>query len=348
MRVALLFPHDPLARPPGIDLARLLALTGGLRAQGVAADIVAPVSRAQHLQGLPVLPLAALRGSPSYDLIKTCYHQAIFLAGDFQGPLVARLVRVVDEHRPARDRLHRQSLLRAQQVISGRAQALAFNNPQNQQRWRRLYGPRLPSVLTPTGCPPRLPTLGHDPFDPGLPAVVYAGSLASPRQVGLLNRVARGLRGQAGVHLVGRNKSALYGSPRRLSPLVRDHGEKPPRAVWDYLRWAAAGLALAVGPEPFDNDSSKAVHYLRAGLPLVCEAPILQGPLAQGLGLGQVRAYNDAPGLVEALREVLRHPPGQGRRRAAASHMARHCAWPLTIRAYVELFAALLGKKPRP
>lgn len=346
MRVALLFPHDPLTRPPGIDLARLLALAGGLRAQGVAADIVAPVARARRLNGLPVLPLAALRGSPAYDLVKTCYHQAIFLADGFQGPLVARLVRVVDQRRPARDRDQRERLLLAQRLISQRAQALAFNNRENQRRWHRLYGPRLPMVLTPTGCPRRLPALGPNPFDPDLPAVVYAGSLASSRQVVLLNRLAQDLRGQARVHLVGRNKSALYGGARRLSPLVRDHGEKPPGLVWDYLRWASAGLALAVGPEPFDNDSTKAVHYLRAGLPLVCEAPILQGPPARDLGLGRLCSYNDAPALVEALRELLRDPPSPGRRRAVRAYTARHFAWHNTARVYVELFASLLGERP--
>ncbi|MBI5521388.1 MAG: hypothetical protein HY910_02080 [Desulfarculus sp.] len=346
MRVALLFPHDPLARPPGIDLARLLALTGGLRAQGVETDIVAPVGRARRLQGLPVRPLAALRGAPAYDLVKTCYHQAIFLADGYTGPLVARLVRVVDQRHPTRDRRQREQLLLAQELISQRAQALAFNNPQNQRRWRRLHGPGLPSVLTPTGCPTRLPALGLNPFGQDMPAVVYAGSLASPRQVAILNQVAQGLRGQAQVHLVGRNKSALYGSARRLSPLVREHGEKPPRLVWDYLRWASAGLALAVGPEPFDNDSSKAAHYLRAGLPLVCEAPILQGPLVRGLGLGKVCPYHDAPGLVEALRGILRDPPSPGRRRAVRAYMARHYAWPMMVRAYVELFASLLGERP--
>lgn len=346
MRVAILFPHDPLARPWGIDLARLLALTKGLRAQGIEAEIVAPVGRDARLCGYPVRPLAALRDAGAYDLVKTCYHQGVLLAGDFQGPLVARLVRVVDQRRPARDGRQRERLLLAQRIASQRAQALAFNNRENQQRWRRLHGARVPSLLTPTGCPERLPPLGPDPFEPDLPSVVYAGSLASPRQVDLLNRLAQGLRGQARVHLVGRNKSALYGRERRLSHLVREHGEKPPAQVWDYLRWAAAGLALAVGPEPFDNDSSKVTHYLRAGLPLACEAPILQGRLATDLGLGLVRPYRDAAGLAEALREILRRPPGPGRRRAAAFHMARHHGWPRVARTYAELFASLLGKRP--
>jgi glycosyltransferase involved in cell wall biosynthesis len=351
MRVALLFPHDPRGRPPGIDLVRLTALAAGLRARRVEADILAPVPRETRLQGLPVLPLAALKDPRAYDLVKTCYHQAIFLAEGFKGPLVARLVRVVDERHPRRDQPRRAELLRAQRVISQRAQAVAFNNRENLERWQRLYGEHLPGVLTPTGCPARLPPLGPNPYAPGRPAVVYAGSLASPRQVGMLNRVAQALgslHSQAQVHLLGRNKSGLYGRRARLSPLVVDHGEKPPREVWNYLRWATAGLALAVGPEAFDNDSSKALHYLRAGLPLVCEEPILQGPLAQDLGLGRVSPYGDEAGLAQALADLLRDPPAPGRRRAARARMAREHGWGNTVEVYLELFARLLGGGSAP
>ncbi len=159
-----------------------------------------------------------------------------------------------------------------------------------------------------------------------------------------LNRLAAALAGRARIHLVGRNKSGLYGRLRRLSPLVADHGEKPSRAVWDYLRWAEAGLALAVGPEPFDNDSSKVLHYLRAGLPVACEAPILQGSLAAGLGLGRVAPYADPAGLAAALGELLANPPSPARRGRARRIMARDHAWGRTVTAYLELFARLTGR----
>ncbi len=348
MKVALLFPHDPRVRSPGIDLVRLLALASGLRARGVEADIVAPVVRAGHLEGLPVLPLEALQGRRAYDLVKTCYHQSIFLAEGFEGPLVARLVRVVDERHPARDQGQRDNLLRAQLAISRRAQAVTFNNRENRERWSLLYGRGLPCAIAPTGCPARLPALGPNPFDRRRPAVIYAGSLASSRQVTMLNRVARALEGQAQVHLLGRNKSGLYGRRRRVSALVKDHGEKPPREVWTYLRWAAAGLALAAGPEPFDNDSSKVTHYLRAGLPVACEAPILQGPLTQRLGMGRITPYNDTAGLAEALGELLVNPPGPARVRSARTYMARHHGWGDTVQTYIGLFEGLLGERQRP
>lgn len=347
MRVGLLFPHDPRARPPGIDLVRLLALGRGLRALGMQADVLAPVARAGRWRGLPLLPLAALREARAYDLVKTCYHQAVFLAEGYAGPLVARLVRVVDERHPARDARRRAELLRAQEIVAMRAQAVALNNPENLQRWRGLYGEGPPALLAPTGCPARLPALGPDPFGLARPAVVYAGSLASPRQAAMLGRVALALGGRARVHFAGRNKSGLYGHRVALPPLVIDHGEQPPRRMWDFLRWADAGLVLAVGPQAFDNDSSKALHYLRAGLPLVCEAPVLQGPLAEGLGLGRIRAHSDAAGLAEALAGLLAAPPGPGRRRAAQAHMARQHGWERTVRAYAGLFARLAGAGPR-
>ncbi len=315
MRVALLFPQDPRGRPPGIDLVRLGALAGGLRSRGVAAEIVAPVARAGRFFGVPLRPLAALGAAPGYDLVKACYHQAVFLAGDYRGPLVARLVRVVDGRHPARDRGRRAELRAAQEAIRRRAQAVAFNNPENLDRWQRLYGSSPPGVLAPTGCPERLPPRGPDPFG-GHPAVVYAGSLASPRQVDQLNRLAAALAGRARIHLVGRNKSGLYGRLRRLSPLVADHGEKPSRAVWDYLRWGRGRRPWRWVPSPRQRQLQS------VALPPGRAAGGLRGAHPPGLPggrprLGRVAPYADPAGLGPALGELwpTRPPrPGAGGR----------------------------------
>jgi hypothetical protein len=265
------------------------------------------------------------------------------LVQDFEGPVVARLVRVVDERHPARDRRQRGHLLAAQDEVSRLAAAVAFNNPENQARWRRLFGSGLPSLLTPTGCPERLPPRRCRPFPLDRVVAIYLGSLASSRQVEMLNRCARALAGLAEVHLVGRNKSGLYGRTRRLDTLVRQHGEKDPREIWDFLRAAHLGLALAVGPEAFDNDSSKVVHYLRAGLPVLAEEPILQIGLLRSLGMGQGFGYGRVGELRQAARALLSWLPAPATRRWAMSVMRREHSWLRRVDAYLELFQHLLA-----
>ncbi len=343
MRIGLVFPHDPMTRPPGIELIRLEALARGFRQRGASADIMAPVERpAVWRGGLEIRPVAELSDG-GYDIVKACYHQSIRLTEGFPGPVVVRLVRVVDRRRPERDRTRRSELLADQESVARRAAAVAFNNPENHARWIRRHGPAPPAILTPTGCPERLPAQRGRPLAGHRPAVLYLGSLASPRQVDMLNAAARSLAGLADVHLVGRNKSGLYGRHRRLDPQVVDHGPVEPELTWDYLRSADLGLGLATGPDAFDNDSSKVVHYLRAGLPTLVEAPILQADLVESLGLGRRFGYGRRDALRAAAMNLLEQPPPPARRRAAAAYMAREHAWIHRVDDYLSLFRRLLG-----
>ncbi len=344
-----MFHGDPLQRPPGIDVERLTALAAGLAARGVQADVLAPVERPARLAAasgrrVAVRPLARAWDG-RYDLLKTCYHPGIDLVAGFPGPVVCRLVRVVDESRPARDGPRRARLLAWQQKIHARAWAVAFNNQQNLARWQRLYGWERPAVLTPTGCPEEIPPKGPDPYGQGPPAVLFLGSLAAPRMVHRLNELAEALRGVASVHLVGLNKSGLYGAPVRLSPLVVDHGPQGGPRMWDFVAHAKLGLALAASPEEFDNDSSKVCFYLRGGLPVLYEEPILQGRLVAELGMGLGFPLGETARMVQAARRLLAQDTCN--RQEAMRHMAREHAWGRRVDTYLELFEQLLKQGPR-
>ena len=88
--------------------------------------------------------------------------------------------------------------------------------------------------------------------------------------VSMLNEAARMLSDLGRIHLVGLNKAHMYGGGKDcvLDPLIRNHGELPEDAIWDYIRHASIGLALATGTHKFDNDLSKIINYLRGGLPV--------------------------------------------------------------------------------
>lgn len=301
MRIGLVFHKDPLVPASGIDLIRLKALSLGLTDLGAQVTIIAPVAIPGLLgEKVPVVPLSTLDDRQGYDLVKTCYHYSLELLANYSGPLVCRLVRVVDEHLPDRDVLQRPRLLASQRLAAERATGMIFNNRENMSRWREIYGNRQKIAIIPTGCPTDLPSLGPNPYDGKLPVLLFLGSLAAPRMVELINHAAERLRGRMAVHVVGKNKTELYGgSTRLLSPLVTDHGQMPEEATWDYLHYARVGLALAAGPDPFDNDLSKIMAYLRSGLAILCEERVVNAGLAMKYGVGQVFRYGNAGDLVE-------------------------------------------------
>lgn len=350
MRIGIVFHKDPFAPPAGIDLVRLRAIAGGLIGRGIDAEILSPVPREGLIEGfIPVRNLSALEEDGRYDLIKTCYHYSITLIGAYKGPVVSRIVRVVDEQLPERDEPFREQLLRCQQLIKDRASAIALNNEENRARWRLLYGNEPPTVLVPTGCPTEIPMSGSNPYPPDRGSVLFLGSLAAPRMVGMLNAAAEELKSLADVHLIGSNKACMYGGDEAcvLDPLIIDHGELPEEQVWRYIRHASIGLAFATGLHPFDNDVSKILNYLRGGLPVLSERPIVNNELVRKSGYGETFAFGEVPDMIGKARKLLENPPVE-QRESVMRFMASEHSWDRRVDTYVELFKRLVASSSSP
>ena len=355
MKVGFVFHKDPWLQPDGIDTIRLHALTGGLRKRGLAVEIVAPVERRSvSAAGVPVHPLEHL-GEAGYDVVKTCYHFSIELIGAFGGPVVSRIVRVVDEKAPERDAAWRDRLMRCQDAIAARARVVVFNNRENEQRWRAVYGAKAATMLVPTGCPSVIPRTGASPYEEGEQVVLFLGSLCAPRMVPMLNRLAEALRGVACIHHIGRDKLHLYddgraeGKAEELAPLVVRHGELPEERIWGYIGHARIGLALAPGPYPFDNDLAKIYSYLRGGLPVLAEERIVNNDLLRATGNGGVFAYDDVDDAAARALLLLERPPGAARQRVM-DFMAHEHSWEQRVDRYYRLLTCLQagGQGPQP
>ncbi|MGC8906002.1 MAG: hypothetical protein ACP5M0_00995 [Desulfomonilaceae bacterium] len=329
MKVGIVFHRDPTGAPSGIDLVRLRAMTRGLLARGVAAEVVAPVKEPSVIDGdIPVAPLEALGMSGRYTVVKTCYHQSIKLVQDYAGPVVSRIVRVVDEELPHRDEALRRELLACQALIHERAHGIIFNNTLNVERWRRFYGGPRDAEIIPTGCPSSIPRNAANPFRGGKPAALFLGSLAAPRMAHVLNYLAQELKDECEVHVIGANKTALYGAEKELplhESIVR-HGELPEPDIWKYIEHASVGLALATGPHAFDNDLSKMFHYLRGGLPVLSEDTVYTNYLLQETSYGEIAPFDNLDALRQGLRKLLRNPP-PGPKEAVMEYMARRHSW---------------------
>jgi glycosyltransferase involved in cell wall biosynthesis len=352
MRVGIVFHKNPFAPPTGIDLVRLRAIAGGLIHKGISAEVLAPVDREEGFleEIVPVRRLEALEETGRYDLVKTCYHDSILLIERYHGPVVSRIVRVVDHQLPERDEPFRERLLHCQKLIRDRASALVLNNVENRERWWRFYGRDLPIALVPTGCPQNIPQRGPNPYVRSERVLLFLGSLAAPRMVHILNEAARLLRDRVRVHLVGTNKACMYGGAQEdcmLDALVVDHGELSEEQVWDYIRYANVGLALAAGPHAFDNDVSKILNYLRGGLPVVSEEPILTNDLIRQTGFGDTFSYGDVGDLVSKTFKLIENPL-TGKRDEVMQFMAAEHSWDSRVDTYVDLFSKILSSVAPP
>lgn len=329
MRIGIVFHKNPIVPTTGIDLVRLRAVSSGLLRYGLDVEILAPVrEKSVKLGAVPVYPLSVLREAGRYDVVKTCYHFSIRLIGDYRGPVVSRIVRVVDERLPERDGRQRKELLECQELIFRRASRLVLNNRENEKRWHSFYGAYPPVTLLPTGCSREIPPVRSNPFGSAGNVMLFLGSIAAPRMVRLLNEAARRLRGRCKVHVVGANKTKLYGGGDQdlLSPEIVQHGEIPEGETWDFVRCAHIGLALAAGPDAFDNDLSKIYSYLRGGLPVLSEEHVANNGLVLESGFGTVFRYDDPESLVSKAVELLERPPIH-KRRSTMEWMALEHSW---------------------
>jgi len=344
MRIAIIFHKDPLAPPTGIDLVRLRAISSGLIQRGIRTEIIAPVSQVTMLDGkIPVYGLDRLDSGPPYDIIKTCYHDSIRLVPSGNANIVSRIVRVIDLTLPERDDHFRANLLECQELILKRAHTVVFNNEENRLRWLRMYGGFVKTALVPTGCPSNIPPLGKNPYNTHKKILLFLGSIAAPRMLGMLNELARRVANIAEIHLVGLNKTLMYGDGSNcdLSKLIVNHGAKAENETWDYIYHANAGLALATGPHPFDNDISKIYSYLRGGLPTLSEEPILNNKLVLGLEYGAVFPYGDIDALVSRCETILHNPPLE-KRYQVMRRMAMEQSWDDRVVLYINLFEKII------
>ena len=108
----------------------------------------------------------------------------------------------------------------------------------------------------------------------------------------------------------------------------------PENEVWNYIQHADIGLALATGPHAFDNDVSKIFNYLRGGLPVLTEDPILTNKLVKQTGLGKIFMYGNVDDLISNALELLDNPMKQKKKEAVMKFMIEHHSWEKRVKDY--------------
>lgn len=278
------------------------------------ADRRRMVSMAPRLRRVPLHQVDCA----AYDVVKTLFHNGFRtleqLGGTDHPFLIAKLGSVVD--RQDCDAIYfrgerRRQLFAVQEKIAAHCHWVTLLTEPSRQRWINCFGSERPRpLLVPGAVDARIPPRGRDPYPADhRPRCLFAGNIydekaqpeAHARLVARLNRLGRHLDRRA-IRLYQMGPGTQTNLDRAyVTPL----GAVPYEKSWDLMHHADVGLVLALGDAPNENESTKIYHYLRIGLPTVCESGFPNEGLIASARLGHVVPNGDIDALAEAIELCL-------------------------------------------
>ena len=354
LRIATVYKRDVFSRfaPAKMSTIRWLRMSEGLAALGHQVDMI------MNGNGLGTTSMLNLRSVPfrdvdwnRYDVIKTLFHSGFESLSDEGGGnhpfIISKLGSVVGNHDDT-DGVYffnheREQLYRIQEQIRERSRYVTLLTTASRRLWEELFGHTDNLLHVPTGVDREVPPANDNPYKRfSEPIVVYAGNIYGETQPEMnlvwqdrLNRLGSLLR-KKGIRL------CFIGTGRvdRLDrAAVTVMSEVDNREVWDYQRFANVGLVLAQG-QTQHNESSKLYYYLRAGLPVVSEAPVPNNFLIDATGMGYVADYSDDRMLVDMVESAIRR---EWPRRDAIQYVVTHHSWDQRVATYDEVIRAGLA-----
>ncbi|MBI1353576.1 MAG: hypothetical protein GC160_04465 [Acidobacteria bacterium] len=306
-------------RPIDMSLIRWLKVSEALARRGHAVDIAtceagldAPLPMAPNLRRVP---LAGVRWA-DYDVVKTVFHRGfdtLEAHGGADHPFViSKLGSVVaDSDRP--DVFfygeERERLYRIQERVSRSARYVTLLTGESIELWREQHGERPELLLVPGAADAELPAPGPDPYPPRRrPRCLFAGNIYDGWSQAEVHRLVVDKLNRLGALLAQRGVDFFFvgrGDTSRLAPEnVSIVGPVPHERAWDYMRHADVGVVLAFGRRRNVNESTKIYHYLRTGLPAVCEQGFPNEGLIEQAGLGFVTPFGDLEAMADRAFEA--------------------------------------------
>ncbi len=337
--------------PVDMSLIRWLKMAEALAGLGHEVDIATgepELARGPIAMG-PRLRRVSLDGLrwDEYDVVKTVFHigfDTLVRRGGLDHPfLVSNLGSVVGERELPGVYFYgekRAWLFRIQERMAERGGVVSILTRPSMELWRRCHGEANPVVLVPGATDAKPPAAGPDPYPAdGRRSCVYSGNIYNPVSqpeahavlVEKLNEVGRRLAGNGiRLYVVGCGETA------GLRPEWVTHlGAVPHERSWDYLWHADAGLVVAFGEAMNHNESTKIYYYLRAGLPVVCEARYPNEELIRQARLGVIAPNGDLEGIAGAVAACVGREWDRG---FAMDLMVREHTWSRRAAIYDELF----------
>jgi hypothetical protein len=286
-------------------------------------------------ENLRRVPLASVRWA-DYDVVKTLFDWGFETLERYGGAghpfIISKLGSVVgpaDEPGVYFYGAYRAQLFAIQQRLARASRYVTVLTRESEARWRASFPAPPPTLLVPGAVDAEVPGPRRDPYPAGHPRrCLFAGNFynrvgqreAHEVLVAKMNALGRLLTGR-GIRLFVLGLGDVRALDRKhVTPL----GPVAYAESWDYLYFAGVGIVLAFGEHKNDNESTKIYHYLRAGLPVVCEAGFPNESLVTEAGLGYVSPNGDMGRMAELVAQAM---DGRWDRSAAVGYVLRHHTW---------------------
>jgi hypothetical protein len=334
--------------PADMSYIRWGAMSAALARSGHEVDVATaepgvrrflPIRMAPRLRRVP---LSGVRWE-RYDVVKTEFHagfETLERHGGAEHPRIVSnlgsVVGPVDADGVYFTGARRAALFAVQERIAARSRWVTVLTAPSLARWRADFGEAGAAFLVPGAADDVVPAPGPDPYPAdGTIRCLFAGNVYDPVSqaeahatlVAKIDALGR-LLAARGARLWTMGTGDTRALDRRTVSVL---GPVPYERSWDRLHHSDVGLVLALGPHPNENESTKIYHYLRVGLPTVCEAGFPNQDLVREVGLGHVVPNGDLDALADAVVATARAT--WDRTRAIETILARH-TWMHRARLY--------------
>jgi len=285
-----------------------------------------------------------------YDVVKTLFHEGFETLERYGGAghpfIISKLGSVVgpvDRPNVYFFGEQRARLFTTQERVARTSRYVTLLTRESEALWRSCFPAAPTTLLVPGAVDAEIPLPHHDPYPARYPRrCLFAGNFYGERYQPESHRVLVGKLNLLGKLLGGRGIRLFVVGPGDAGALDRKHvtavGPVPYAASWDYLFFAGVGIVLAFGVHQNDNESTKIYHYLRAGLPAVCESGFPNESLLVEAGLGYVAANGDLEGMAALIARAMDQ---NWERASAVRYVLERHTWDRRAAVYHALFKSL-------
>jgi len=340
-------------RPTDMAYIRWLKISEALARLGHRVDMATNEPRlfvggrgVAMAENLRRIPLRWVRWA-AYDVVKTLFHigfETLERYGGSDHPfIIAKLGSVVgpsDQPEVYFFGEERSRKYEIQRRIAGASRYVTILTRESADLWKSSF-PAPPGVLLiPGAVDAEIPAPRRDPYPESQPRrCLFAGNYYNRRYQPQAHAALISKMNALGKLLAGRGIRLFVLGPGDAGGLDRNYvtpvGQVSYVDSWDYVHFAGVGIVLALGTEPNHNESTKIYHYLRAGLPVVCEAGFPNQSLITEAGLGYVAPNGNPQRMADLIGRAMDEVWD---RAAAVSFVLRRHTWDHRAQVYDSLF----------
>lgn len=357
IRIATVYTREILDdfKPIHMNFTRWLRISEALGKLGYKVDMIVNTKAGGTLKNGPVrrIPFSEVNWN-DYQIIKTLFHRGfatLLKEGGADHPfIISKLGSVVGASDATAGvyffNHERQHLYGIQEKIARTSRYITILTEESKSLWEKEHGKSSNLLMVPTGVDRHIPPPGQNPYREYKEKIaVYIGNLylAAQREINLLwqnrlNSLGRLLK-RKGIRLcllgLGYVDQIDHDAVTYLGGVENDR-------IWDYHYFADVGIVLAQGAIQH-NESSKIYYYLRAGLPVVSEAPVPNNQLIREANLGFIAAYGNNEEMAALIGEAIART--WNKKRAIHQIVEKH-TWDFRALVYQEVITKELACRP--